>query len=79
MNPYAPWDLIFGSFIFINWAFLLAVLEKMGFDQKLIGWDTIRYPILMNGTPTSFFKSSRDFEVQGCSFSLFIHCGDGGS
>ena len=44
----------------VEWYFLLAVLEKMGFGEKWCRWikwclSTTRFSVLVNGTPTRFF------------------------
>ena len=48
----------------INWSFLLKVLQKMGFGIKWVKWirwciSTLSFSILVNGSSTSFSKSSR--------------------
>ena len=48
----------------VDWSFLLAVLEKMGFGEKWSRWikwclSTTRFFVLVNGTPIGFFQSSR--------------------
>ncbi|KAL6335467.1 hypothetical protein AAG906_029710 [Vitis piasezkii] len=48
----------------VDWSFLLAVLEKMGFGEKRRRWikwclSTTRLSVLVNGTLTGFFQSSR--------------------
>ena len=48
----------------INWKFLFGVLQKMGFRLKLVKWikqcvTSASFSILVNGSPTGFFKSSR--------------------
>ena len=48
----------------VNWSFILAVMEKMGFGSKWIGWirwciSTARFFVVINGSPSSFFQSSR--------------------
>ena len=49
----------------VSWKFLLAVLKKMGFGERWIKWiewciSTVRFSILINGSLSSFFQSSRD-------------------
>ena len=48
----------------VNWSFLLWLLEMMGFGAKWITWiqwciGTVSFSILINGTPSGFFQSSR--------------------
>ena len=52
------------AYAHVNWKFLLVVLEKMGFGAKCTRWmrwcvSYVCYLILINGTPTGFFASSR--------------------
>jgi hypothetical protein len=48
----------------INWDFLLYMLERFGFGDRWRGWmyqcvSTVRFSVLINGTPEDFFDSSR--------------------
>ena len=48
----------------INWNFLLLVMQKMGFGKKWAGsrrWciSTVRFFVLVNGTPSGFFYNTR--------------------
>jgi hypothetical protein len=61
----------------VRHSFLFVVLKKFGFSSKLIAWVTtcISTPWiapLVNGRPTSFFKSSRGLR-QGCLLSPLLY------
>ena len=48
----------------VNWSFLFLLFERMGFGAKWISWiqwciGIFSFSILINGTPSSFFQSSR--------------------
>ena len=48
----------------INWDFMLIVMQKMGFWDKWVGWiswciSTASFSVLINGSPTGFFQSTR--------------------
>ncbi|CAL1353552.1 unnamed protein product [Linum trigynum] len=67
----------------IEWPFLLAVLDKMGFSSVWQGWihECLRsssFSVLMNGTPSGYFTASRDLR-QGDPLSplLFVLCTEG--
>ncbi|WKA02600.1 hypothetical protein VitviT2T_020769 [Vitis vinifera] len=58
----------------VDWAFLLAVLKKMGFGERWCRWikrclSTVRYSVMVNGSPTGFFQSSRELR-QGLRVNL---------
>ena len=60
----------------LNWSFLLRVLKKMGFGGKWVRWiewciSTTSFSMLINGSPTGFFKSSRVL-MQGDPLSLYL-------
>ena len=52
------------AFDHVNWDCLVSVMSKMGFGQKWINWiswciSTTNFSILINGTPSDFFHSTR--------------------
>ena len=60
----------------INWKFLFGVLQKMGFGPKWVSWikqcvTTAFFSVLVNGSPTGFFNSSRGLR-QGDSLSSYL-------
>ena len=60
----------------VSWSFLLAVLKKMGFGERWIKWidwciSTVKFSVLINGSPSGFFKSSRGLR-QGAPLSSYL-------
>ena len=52
------------AFDHVNWRFLMQLLEQSGFSTKWRQWiflciSTVRFSILINGSPCGFFESSR--------------------
>ncbi|RVX11584.1 LINE-1 retrotransposable element ORF2 protein [Vitis vinifera] len=52
------------AYDYLNWNFLLSVLQRMGFGEKWTGWiswciSTTTFSVLINGTLEGFFNSSR--------------------
>ncbi|RVW42045.1 Transposon TX1 uncharacterized 149 kDa protein [Vitis vinifera] len=48
----------------VDWNFILSIMEKMGFGERWIRWiqwciSTASFSVMINGTPTGFFQSSR--------------------
>ena len=60
----------------VNWGFLMYMLQRCGFFDKWRKWiwyciSTIKFSILINGSPTDFFGSSRGIS-QGDPLSLLL-------
>ena len=64
------------AFDHVNWDFLMEVMPKMGFGHRWINWmkwccSTTTFSILINGSPSGFFRSSRGSR-QGGSLSPYL-------
>ena len=64
------------AFDHVSWSFLLQLLERSGFSAKWRQWilfclSTVRFSILINGSPCGFFGSTRG-QRQGDPLSLLL-------
>ena len=64
------------AYDYVDWSFLFAVLENMGFAERRCCWikwclSTVRFSIMVNGSPTGFFQSSRGLR-QGDPLSPYL-------
>lgn len=62
----------------VNWDFLLYMLRRCGFGEKWCSWiahciSMMHFSVLVNGSPTGFFSSSRGLRQRDpLSHLLFI-------
>jgi hypothetical protein len=64
------------AFDSIDWEFLRLILHSVGFGEKFILWilscvTSANFAVLINGEPSSFFKSERGLR-QGCPLSPYL-------
>ena len=67
----------------VNWKFLISVLRKMGFGEKWIKWvewciSTMKFSILVNGSPSGFFPKFKGIETRRSHVPLFVRDSHGG-
>ncbi|XP_010660473.1 uncharacterized protein LOC104881594 [Vitis vinifera] len=65
------------AFDHVNWDFLMEVMFKMGFGHRWINWmrwccSTATFSILINGRPSSFFRSSRGLRQGDPPFPISV-------
>ena len=61
----------------VNWGFLIYMLQRCGFSEKWRKWilyciSTIKFSILINGSPSDFFGSSRGIRQGDPLYSLLF-------
>lgn len=71
------------AYDYLNWNYLVTMLQKMGFGAKWIRWiklciSTVRFSVLINRSHTGFFPSQRGPRRGGPLSPFFVHPSNGG-
>ena len=62
----------------MDWNYLRAVMNKMGFHNRWIHWmsmcvESVNYSVLVNGTQVGSYYSRAGSPSRGSSFSIFVY------